>query len=135
MRKVLIFLLLGFSGVASGTTYYISSSSGNDLNGGTSSAEPWQTLGRVNSQALVPGDSVLLKRGDVWNDARSTARQDSEIESTKARVIRLEQIAATNTEGRIRTEVQLGELREGQSQIKALIQAHDSAGKKGSAGK
>jgi hypothetical protein len=45
-------------------------------------------------------------------------------------VLRLEQIAATNTEGRIRTEVQLGELREGQNEIKAMIQAHDSASKK-----
>jgi heme oxygenase len=52
------------------------------------------------------------------------------LEATKARVQRLEQIAATNTEGRIRTEVQLGELREGQVEIKALIQAHDNASKR-----
>ena len=65
-------------------------------------------------------------------DARSAARQETEIESTKARVQRLEQIAATNTEGRIRTEVQLGELREGQERIKAMILAHDSSSKKGS---
>ncbi len=32
-----------------------------------------------------------------------------------------EQIAATNTEGRIRTEVQLTELRDGQAEIKTLI--------------
>jgi hypothetical protein len=65
-------------------------------------------------------------------DARNTARQDSELEATKARVQRLEQIAATNTEARIRTEVQLGELRDGQNEIKALIQAHDNASRKGS---
>jgi hypothetical protein len=44
--------------------------------------------------------------------------------------VRLEQIAATNTEGRIRTEVQLGELRDGQAEIKALIQAHDNTSRK-----
>ena len=78
-------------------------------------------------QANVPGLSEAFY---VYPDARSTARQDSELESTKARVLRLEQIAATNTEGRIRTEVQLGELREGQNEIKAMIQAHDTESKK-----
>jgi soluble cytochrome b562 len=63
-------------------------------------------------------------------DARNTAKQDSELEATKARVQRLEQIAATNTEARIRSEVELGELRDGQNEIKALIQAHDSASRK-----
>ncbi len=37
----------------------------------------------------------------------------------------LEQIAETNTEGRIRMEVELGELRDGQDEIKRLINAHD----------
>lgn len=45
-------------------------------------------------------------------------------------MLRLEQIAATNTEGRIRTEVQLGELREGQNEIMTMIQEHDQASKK-----
>ena len=71
----------------------------------------------------------------VYPDARSTARQDSEIEATKARVMRLEQIAATNTESRIRTEVQLTELREGQNEIKAMIQEHDQASARGTAQK
>ena len=53
------------------------------------------------------------------------------MESAKARILRLEQIATTNTEARIRTEVELGELREGQNEIKALIQAHDLVTKKG----
>jgi hypothetical protein len=66
----------------------------------------------------------------VIQDARNTARRDSEIEATKARVVGREQIAATNTEGRIRTEVELGELRDGQAEIKALIRAHDDASMK-----
>jgi parallel beta helix pectate lyase-like protein len=70
MRRVLFFFfVLGFSTVSSGTTYYISSSSGSDLNAGTSSDAAWQTLARVNSQTLLPGDSVLLRRGDVWNES------------------------------------------------------------------
>jgi hypothetical protein len=66
----------------------------------------------------------------VIQEARNTARQDSEIETTKARVVRLEQISAANTEGRIRMEVQLGELRDGQAEIKAMIEAHYVASKK-----
>ena len=51
------------------TTYYVSSSTGNDGNNGTSSSTAWQTLGKVNAQTLQPGDLVLLKRGDVWNES------------------------------------------------------------------
>jgi len=90
-----------------------------------------QRLLKFDSRTLIALGAIALSiAGYVIQDARNTARQDSELESTRARVLRLEQIAAANTEGRIRTEVQLGELREGQSEIKAMIQAHDSASKK-----
>lgn len=90
-----------------------------------------QRLLKFDSRTLIALGAVALSiTGYVIQDARNTARQDSEIEATKARVVRLEQIAATNTEGRIRTEVELGELREGQAEIKSLIQAHDMASKK-----
>lgn len=86
---------------------------------------------KFDSRALAAMGALALSiAGYVIQDARNTARQDSEIETTKARVVRLEQIAATNTEGRIRTEAELQELREGQNEIKSLIQAHDSATKK-----
>jgi hypothetical protein len=79
---------------------------------------------------LALGALVLSTAGYVIEDARNGAKQASEIEATKARVVLLEQIAATNSEVRIRTEVQLSELRDVQVQIKTLIQAHDKAGKK-----
>jgi soluble cytochrome b562 len=95
-----------------------------------------QRLLKFDSRALIAlGAIVLSIAGYVIQDARNTARQDSEIQATQARVLRLEQIAATNTEARIRTEVQLGELREGQNEIKAMIQAHDSGGKREAARK
>ena len=91
-----------------------------------------QRLLKFDSRTLIALGAVALSlTGFVIQDARSTARQDSEIEATKARVMRLEQIAATNTEARIRTEVQLGELRDGQNEIKAMIQAHDQGSNKG----
>ena len=90
-----------------------------------------QRWAKFDARTLVAiGAIVLSVTGYVIQDARNSARQDSEIEATKARVIHLEQIAATNTEGRIRTEVQLGELREGQAEIKAMIQAHDNVTKR-----
>ena len=90
-----------------------------------------QRLLKFDSRTLIALGALALSIGAyVMQDARNTARQDSEIDATKARVQRLEQIAATNTEARIRTEVQLGELRDGQNEIKALIQAHDNSSRK-----
>lgn len=90
-----------------------------------------QRLLKFDSRTLIAMGALALSLiAYVIQDARNTARQDSEIEATKARVQRLEQIATTNTEARIRTEVQLGELRDGQNEIKALIQAHDSGSRK-----
>ena len=54
---------------ASASTYYVSSSTGNDNNNGTSSASAWKTIGHVNGQTFQPGDSVFFKRGDVWNES------------------------------------------------------------------
>ena len=90
-----------------------------------------QRLVKFDTRTLIALGAIALSiSGYVVQDARNTARQDSEIESTKARVVRLEQIAATNTEARIRTEVQLGELKDGQAEIKALLEPHDSGCRK-----
>ena len=90
-----------------------------------------QRLLKFDSRTLIALAAIALSvAGYVVEEARNSARLNSEIESTKARVVRLEQIAATNTEGRIRTEVQLGELRSGQAEIKAMIEAHDRASKR-----
>lgn len=45
--------------------YYVSLS-GNDANPGTLAA-PWQTLARVNTVDLEPGDRVLLRAGDTFD--------------------------------------------------------------------
>ncbi len=52
---------------AAGTTYYVSSSEGDDDdNNGLSELAPFETIGKVNSLDLEPGDRVLFKCGDVW---------------------------------------------------------------------
>jgi hypothetical protein len=64
-----VLLLLILSVGARATSYYVSSSAGNDANGGTSSSAAWKTIAHVNGQTFQPGDSILFKRGDVWNES------------------------------------------------------------------
>ncbi len=59
--------LISFS-FAQATNYYLSSSSGNDNNTGIAASSAWKTIGKLNSMliSLLPGDSVLFKRGDTF---------------------------------------------------------------------
>lgn len=66
--KTLLILLGLCPLLAQATDYYVSSSSGNDGNSGTSSSSPWKTIVKVNSHGLAAGDSVFLKSGDVFNE-------------------------------------------------------------------
>ncbi len=61
-------LIMTLASCAQGTTYYISSSEGSDDNNGTSKKTPWKSFAHVNEMRLQPGDKVLLKRGDEWNE-------------------------------------------------------------------
>ena len=51
-----------------GTTYYISSSEGDDNADGLSPATAWRGFANVKPLRLTAGDRVLLKRGDEWNE-------------------------------------------------------------------
>ncbi|HJM63978.1 MAG: SUMF1/EgtB/PvdO family nonheme iron enzyme [Roseibacillus sp.] len=53
-------------------TFYISSSEGDDeLDGGSATVRggsgPWKSLARASVE-YIPGDTILLKRGDTWDD-------------------------------------------------------------------
>jgi chitodextrinase len=48
-------------------TYYVDSAGGNDAGAGSSPSTAWKSLANVNNASLGPGDTVLLKRGGVWN--------------------------------------------------------------------
>ena len=41
---------------------------GNDANPGTSRAQAWQTIGKVNGETFRPTDRILLKRGEEWRE-------------------------------------------------------------------
>ncbi|NOZ46097.1 MAG: T9SS type A sorting domain-containing protein [Chlorobi bacterium] len=69
-RHILISILIyiiAYSGFGQ-STYFVSASSGNDSNNGTSPISAWQTIDKVNNQTFVPGDIILFKRGDVWTN-------------------------------------------------------------------
>jgi hypothetical protein len=81
-------------------------------------------------KAIIALAAVILSLGSyVIQDARNSSRQGSEIEMTKVRVTDLERIATINTEARIRLEVELTELREGQEEIKRLLLGHENGAK------
>jgi len=69
MKNFFILAVLLWSGMAPATTYYVSSSTGSDSNSGTSSSAAWKTIAKVNGQTFQPGDTILLRRGDVWNES------------------------------------------------------------------
>ncbi len=63
-------------------TYYVSYSTGNDNNNGTSPEQPWKNIYKISRSpagTFGPGDSILFKRGDVWHQEGVTLK-DSGIE-------------------------------------------------------
>jgi Right handed beta helix region len=54
------------------TDFYVSSSTGQDDNVGTSEVRPWKTFGNVNRRQLKSGDRIYLKAGDVFNNSSLT---------------------------------------------------------------
>jgi parallel beta-helix repeat protein len=72
-----LFLLLVLSlKLANAATYYVDASVGNDTWSGNQASPlgspstdgPWQSLAKVSAGILAPGDSVLLKCGEIWNE-------------------------------------------------------------------
>jgi len=83
--------------------------------------------GKLDLRSLVAMAAIAVSiAGYVIQDARNSSRLDSEIEAAKARLTNLERIAATNTEARVRNEVELNALRQGQAEIKQLLLEHES---------
>jgi len=67
MKKIAFTLFVALIATSSfGKNYYIDSTNGDDRNNGTSPNSAWQTVGRANGANLLPGDSVLFKRGEVF---------------------------------------------------------------------
>ncbi|HNR30229.1 MAG TPA: PKD domain-containing protein [Candidatus Hydrogenedentes bacterium] len=65
---MLLAVALGIGAAAAATNYYVDATNGSDARGGTSPANAWRTLSRINSAPLDPGDAVFLKRGETWRE-------------------------------------------------------------------
>jgi hypothetical protein len=53
--------------VSNGTQYYVDATSGRDDQDGTSPSAAWKTLDRANKRTWAPGDSLLLKGGQIFD--------------------------------------------------------------------
>jgi hypothetical protein len=65
---ILSVLVISCNPGKSGTNYYFDVVKGNDGNTGTSPDKPFKSLAMIRHLTLKPGDSVLLKSGEVFND-------------------------------------------------------------------
>ncbi len=75
MRKHLYFFICShallfffFASIVYSATYYIKNT-GNDSSSGLSDSDAWKTIAKVNGFSFSDGDTVCLKRGDVFDDA------------------------------------------------------------------
>ena len=50
-------------------TFYLDSEKGDDSQTGQSSATAWKTIQRLKQEKLVPGDTVLFRRGGLWRES------------------------------------------------------------------
>ena len=57
-----------YPGVSCSGKFYFSNS-GSDSNSGNSVASPWKNLSKLSSVSLLPGTTIHLKSGDVWNES------------------------------------------------------------------
>ncbi|MFI1028766.1 discoidin domain-containing protein [Streptomyces sp. NPDC020951] len=51
-----------------GKDYYLDATLGRDTAAGTSPATAWRTLAKANATTFAPGDRILLKAGEQWQD-------------------------------------------------------------------
>ncbi|MDP9827661.1 galactose-binding domain-containing protein [Kineosporia succinea] len=51
-----------------GTDYYIDATGGRDTANGTSTQTAWKSLAKANATTFAPGDRILLKAGEQWDD-------------------------------------------------------------------
>lgn len=75
MKRLLVILFLMYGIASYATTYYVSSSDGDDGDSGLTQELAKATLSWVNSVTFTAGDSILFKRGDTF---RGSLYQDED---------------------------------------------------------
>lgn len=59
----------------SATAFYVSSSGGDNANNGLAPSSPWQSVEKVNSLQILPGDSILFCSGDIFKGRLSIVNE------------------------------------------------------------
>ena len=82
MRLLLSILMLSCFTQLHATTYYFSTSSGNDSRSATeaqNASTPWQSINKLNAifGSLLPGDIVLFKRDEVFDGSITVVKSGS----------------------------------------------------------
>ncbi len=62
-------VVCAMAGTAGAATYYVDATGGVDTNDGLSQGTAWKTVAKVNGSTFSAGDSILFKRGQVWNES------------------------------------------------------------------
>ena len=65
IKYILTLLVLFIHTFAVAVTYYVSPTTGNNSNSGTSVQQAWRTLSRIQSAPLQSGDVILLQAGSI----------------------------------------------------------------------
>jgi parallel beta-helix repeat protein len=70
MRRLALLLAVCWLSLAPAraATYYVDAERGNDTNNGTSANTAWKSISKVNQTKLLPGDTILLRRGQIWRE-------------------------------------------------------------------
>lgn len=76
MKRLLAILFLMYGMASYATTYYVSSSDGNDSDSGLTEALAWASLSKVQASTFSAGDSILFKRGDTFRGALYRNNED-----------------------------------------------------------
>lgn len=64
--SILVLAMLALAPQAVSKNYYVDSAQGSDDNTGTSQSAPWRTITKANTAQLLPGDSLLFRRGGTF---------------------------------------------------------------------
>jgi len=84
IQTLLSVLILAPFSPAQGVTYYLSSTSGNDVNDGLSENTPWQSLDKINTTNFPDNTTLLFKRGDVFRGGVDINAKNAKINGLSA---------------------------------------------------
>lgn len=78
--KKLLLLIIFVPTLAHAATFYISNSTGNDLNSGNLPTTPWKTINKVRNATVTPGTTFCFYGGDTWTSTGTSGTASAELD-------------------------------------------------------